>query len=82
MARPWGRRGKICGLRCPDIQREGATIMLERALARGEDRQLREKDGGSASAARPGTAMRKRSRRPDLVSPSAVDFFAYPLQIG
>src|SRR5258706_847899 len=36
--------------------------------------------GGSASAARPGTAMRKRSRRPDLVSPFAVDFFAYPLR--
>ena len=46
-------------------------------------------DGGEAiadlavlrdQAARPGTAIRKRSRRPDLVSPFAVDFFAYPLR--
>src|SRR6185369_13244430 len=41
---------------------------------------LRAESGGSASAARPGTAMRRRSRRPDLVSPFAVDFSAYPLR--
>ena len=28
------------------------------------------------------SGLRKPSRRSDLVSPSAVDFFAYPLQIG
>src|SRR4029434_7308528 len=61
----WGR---------PKIRRKPATSDLELNLP-----QVR-CWGGSASAARPGTAMRKRSRRPDLVSPFAVDFFAYPLR--
>src|SRR5262249_38602540 len=36
--------------------------------------------GGSASADRPGTAMRNRSRRAELASPVAVDFVGYPLR--